>query len=241
MRQVESSCTPTNQPINPCNQSNDSRQRLCHLEASVDDREGVPLDHQKRRAVWHQGGGGLPGAYIWMRYRSTASHQTRQRHRRNPTRPPTPQVIDTSKGILQNVITFPPQGAFIVDSGIAVRGVRGGSTLFRTAVWWIVDCCTLHFRCSVCTRLSSTANNNHRELPAGVHTGRRAPAHHLQVHVCKAEAALPGLQAAAVWAGAGGETGGDAGAALQSTQPVRTHEPPICQPNRHLRAGRLTP
>jgi len=29
-------------------------------------------------------------------------------------------VVDTKAGLLQNVILFPPQGAFIVDSGIGV-------------------------------------------------------------------------------------------------------------------------
>lgn len=32
------------------------------------------------------------------------------------------QVIDVAGGSLQNVITFPPEGAFVVDSGIAVSG-----------------------------------------------------------------------------------------------------------------------
>jgi hypothetical protein len=35
-------------------------------------------------------------------------------------------VIDTGAGLLQNVITFPPGGAFIVDSGIAVGGASSG-------------------------------------------------------------------------------------------------------------------
>ncbi|GFH25952.1 cytochrome P450, partial [Haematococcus lacustris] len=33
-----------------------------------------------------------------------------------------PQVIDVQAGLLQNVITFPPEGAFIVDSDISLAG-----------------------------------------------------------------------------------------------------------------------
>lgn len=36
------------------------------------------------------------------------------------------QSIDTAAGTLQNVIEFPPEGAFIVDSSIAVDAVSGG-------------------------------------------------------------------------------------------------------------------
>ena len=32
------------------------------------------------------------------------------------------QIIDTQQGYLQNVITFPPKSAFVVDSSIEVAG-----------------------------------------------------------------------------------------------------------------------
>ena len=31
-------------------------------------------------------------------------------------------MIDVNQGLLQNVITFPPEGAFVVDSNIAIAG-----------------------------------------------------------------------------------------------------------------------
>lgn len=43
------------------------------------------------------------------------------------------QVIDTEEGYLQNVITFPPAGAFIVDSSIAVAGAQRVDFKFRKA------------------------------------------------------------------------------------------------------------
>jgi hypothetical protein len=47
--------------------------------------------------------------------------------------PPSPQVIDVEGGWLQNVITFPPEGAFIVDSGIQVEGPQRTAFKFRAA------------------------------------------------------------------------------------------------------------
>jgi hypothetical protein len=43
------------------------------------------------------------------------------------------QVIDVDAGLLQNVITFPPSGAFIVDSSIAVEGPQRVSFKFSAA------------------------------------------------------------------------------------------------------------
>jgi hypothetical protein len=43
------------------------------------------------------------------------------------------QVIDVASGTLQNVITFPPEGAFIVDSSIAVADAKRISFAFQSA------------------------------------------------------------------------------------------------------------
>ncbi|KAL4429336.1 hypothetical protein ABPG77_005110 [Micractinium sp. CCAP 211/92] len=43
------------------------------------------------------------------------------------------QVIDVDGGTLQNVITFPPEGAFIVDSGISISGEQRTDFKFRSA------------------------------------------------------------------------------------------------------------
>ncbi|KIZ03869.1 putative plastid-lipid-associated protein 11, chloroplastic [Monoraphidium neglectum] len=43
------------------------------------------------------------------------------------------QVIDVDAGRLQNVVTFPPQGAFIVDSGIQVDGPQRTTFKFNSA------------------------------------------------------------------------------------------------------------
>ena len=43
------------------------------------------------------------------------------------------QVIDVDQGSLQNVITFPPEGHFIVDSGLAVAGPQRCTFRFRAA------------------------------------------------------------------------------------------------------------
>ena len=43
------------------------------------------------------------------------------------------QVIDVSQQRLQNVITFPPDGAFIVDSSIAVEGPQRVAFKFQSA------------------------------------------------------------------------------------------------------------
>lgn len=47
--------------------------------------------------------------------------------------PSPPQVIDVDGGTLQNVITFPPEGAFIVDSGISISGEQRTDFKFRSA------------------------------------------------------------------------------------------------------------
>jgi hypothetical protein len=46
---------------------------------------------------------------------------------------PRRQVIDVAGGRLQNVITFPPSGAFIVDSSIAVEGPQRVAFKFTAA------------------------------------------------------------------------------------------------------------
>lgn len=43
------------------------------------------------------------------------------------------QVVDLEKGRLQNVITFPPEGAFIVDSAIAAEGAQRVNFQFDAA------------------------------------------------------------------------------------------------------------
>lgn len=43
------------------------------------------------------------------------------------------QVIDVDASRLQNVITFPPSGAFIVDSSITVEGPQRVSFKFNAA------------------------------------------------------------------------------------------------------------
>ena len=43
------------------------------------------------------------------------------------------QVVDVAAGRLQNVITFPPDGAFIVDSAIATEGPQRISFKFDAA------------------------------------------------------------------------------------------------------------
>lgn len=43
------------------------------------------------------------------------------------------QVIDVAAGTLQNVITFPPDGAFIVDSSIAVENEQRVNFKFGAA------------------------------------------------------------------------------------------------------------
>lgn len=43
------------------------------------------------------------------------------------------QVIDVDQGSLQNVITFPPEGRFVVDSGLAVAGPQRCTFRFRAA------------------------------------------------------------------------------------------------------------
>lgn len=43
------------------------------------------------------------------------------------------QVIDVEAGWLQNVITFPPEGAFIVDSGISTAGPQRTEFQFTAA------------------------------------------------------------------------------------------------------------
>ncbi|GFH07073.1 PAP_fibrillin domain-containing protein, partial [Haematococcus lacustris] len=42
-------------------------------------------------------------------------------------------VIDVQAGLLQNVITFPPEGAFIVDSDISLAGPQRVQFRFRAA------------------------------------------------------------------------------------------------------------
>ncbi|KAJ9528600.1 hypothetical protein QJQ45_020424 [Haematococcus lacustris] len=46
---------------------------------------------------------------------------------------PTQLVIDVQAGLLQNVITFPPEGAFIVDSDISLAGPQRVQFRFRAA------------------------------------------------------------------------------------------------------------
>lgn len=43
------------------------------------------------------------------------------------------QVIDVENGLLNNVITFPPDGAFIVDSSLDVAGDQRTTFKFRGA------------------------------------------------------------------------------------------------------------
>ncbi len=43
------------------------------------------------------------------------------------------QVIDVAGGYLQNVITFPPEGSFIVDSSLAVEGPQRVAFSFNAA------------------------------------------------------------------------------------------------------------
>lgn len=43
------------------------------------------------------------------------------------------QVIDVESSTLQNVITFPPDGAFIVSSGISVAGRQRTDFKFEAA------------------------------------------------------------------------------------------------------------
>ncbi|KAJ9527872.1 hypothetical protein QJQ45_005520 [Haematococcus lacustris] len=45
----------------------------------------------------------------------------------------TEKVIDVQAGLLQNVITFPPEGAFIVDSDISLAGPQRVQFRFRAA------------------------------------------------------------------------------------------------------------
>jgi hypothetical protein len=44
-----------------------------------------------------------------------------------------PQVIDTQQQYLQNVITFPPDGAFIVNSSISIDGPQRTQFKFTSA------------------------------------------------------------------------------------------------------------
>lgn len=51
-----------------------------------------------------------------------------------PCLPRTPlQVIDVEGGLLQNVITFPPEGAFIVDSAVSTAGPQRTEFQFNAA------------------------------------------------------------------------------------------------------------
>jgi hypothetical protein len=50
-----------------------------------------------------------------------------------PPRPVPVQVIDVAAGSLQNVITFPPEGAFIVDSSLEVEGRQRMRFAFRSS------------------------------------------------------------------------------------------------------------
>ena len=43
------------------------------------------------------------------------------------------QVIDVDQGSLQNVITFPPEGSFVVDSELSVEGPQRCSFKFQAA------------------------------------------------------------------------------------------------------------
>lgn len=43
------------------------------------------------------------------------------------------QVIDVEGGCLQNVITFPPEGAFIVNSSISIAGPQRTEFQFNAA------------------------------------------------------------------------------------------------------------
>ena len=43
------------------------------------------------------------------------------------------QVIDVDRGSLQNVITFPPEGCFVVDSELSVQGPQRCTFKFRAA------------------------------------------------------------------------------------------------------------
>lgn len=49
------------------------------------------------------------------------------------------QVIDVAASTLQNVITFPPDGAFIVNSGISVAGRQRVDFKFTAAALKVGD------------------------------------------------------------------------------------------------------
>lgn len=49
------------------------------------------------------------------------------------------QIIDTEEKFLQNVITFPPKGAFIVDSSIELAGEQRVNFQFTDAELQLPD------------------------------------------------------------------------------------------------------
>lgn len=51
----------------------------------------------------------------------------------NPSHLCRTQIIDVEAALLQNVITFPPEGAFVVDSGIELAGERRVNFKFSAA------------------------------------------------------------------------------------------------------------
>lgn len=100
------------------------------MEIAVDDRKGGAF-----------GVSGEPGLYAHcvQRYRCAETHaqETLWIVKNAPlfgTRAgDVYQVIDTGAGTLQNVITFPPDGAFIVDSTISVQSAQRMGFKFSAA------------------------------------------------------------------------------------------------------------